>query len=432
MAIGDTFEELFGGPLPNSSYLDRLSDASFVSPSGVEFAFKFDEVSREGSKKLSISEILDSDQSLLQDQGNKAIMYPMSIYFTGKDYDLIADQFFIALSEKYSVDKTGKLNHPRWGQILVSPVTWKQSENFVSGSGFARFDVPFVRVYPGDAPFSQEASLAGTQTIADKMKAATEDIFDNVLLDSVRDASNFAGRIANSFGLVNGVISGLVSSQQELLDEIEKISDGFNFLIDDVADNAYILMFQTQKMMDLPSNLRDDTQLRVNRFQDLFNLLITGNQNDDAQNENVQKNNVVLLESLAGYANAQMVVSASNTTYATRNQILDSILNIITTYNTFNDELNNNSTNDYPGDHNFLSNLADLNKKTVELLLNISFDLPAEKIIVLKNADDPINLCYKYYGKIDLETIQFFADTNYLVNDEFIELAAGREIVIYG
>ena len=432
MAIGDTLKEVSGGPLPNRSYLDRLSNASFVTPSGVEFDFKFDEVSRDGSKKISLSEILDSNQSIAQDQGNKAILYPMSIYFTGKDYDLISDQFFIGLSEKYKTSNPGILNHPRWGRILVFPMTFKQSESLVSGSRVGRFDVSFVRIYPGEAPVSEEASLRDITNIADKLKAATEAIFDNVLLFAVRHVADFSGRVANSFGLVTGVISGLVSSQQALLDEIENLGDSFNSLLDDVADNAYLLVFQTQRMMDLPSNLKDDTLLRINRFKDLFDLLITGNQNDTAQDKNIQKNSVIMLESLAGYAIAQMVVSASNTTYSTRSQVLGSIETIFNSYNTFNNELNNNSTSEYSGDHNFLLNLANLSKQAITLLLNVAFDLPAEKIFILQDASDPISLAYKYYGKIDLETIQFFADTNYLVNNEFIELPAGREIIVYG
>ena len=55
-----------------AEWLDRLrTEASYVSPSGVESFFKFDIVSRDGGKKASIHEILNSNDAIIQDQGNR-------------------------------------------------------------------------------------------------------------------------------------------------------------------------------------------------------------------------------------------------------------------------------------------------------------------------------------------------------------------------
>ena len=74
-------------------YLDRLREAGYRSPSGVEFIFQFQDLERTGSKKAPIHEFPQQDLPEVQDLGQAAVHFGIKAVFTGEDYDLTADDF---------------------------------------------------------------------------------------------------------------------------------------------------------------------------------------------------------------------------------------------------------------------------------------------------------------------------------------------------
>ncbi len=130
------------------SYLDRLRPASFIAPDSTEFFFLIDSLERSGGKKGATQEILDSGESISQDQGNQTETFTAPIYFPGPDYDLDADPFYAALGQQYSQSNPGILKHPRWGDINVFPFPWSQSEELIDGSQISRIAVTFREVFP--------------------------------------------------------------------------------------------------------------------------------------------------------------------------------------------------------------------------------------------------------------------------------------------
>jgi hypothetical protein len=57
------------------------------------------------------------------------------------------------------------------------------------------------------------------------------------------------------------------------------------------------------------------------------------------------------------------------------------------------------------------------------------FDLKSKLIYILSNPSDPITETWKLYK--DMDELEFFIQSNNLVEDEFIELPSGRELVAY-
>ena len=150
------------------SYLDRLRACHYITPSGNGFELQFTELSRSGAKKAAVHEFPQSDTPEIQDLGNTGQRFPLTAVFDGPDYDLAADSFVEGLSEK----GPGKLHHPRWGDMLALPLSWKQSERFVDGMGRAEFDVEFARVdeirYP-ITTVSIESDLADSLNVTAEM-----------------------------------------------------------------------------------------------------------------------------------------------------------------------------------------------------------------------------------------------------------------------
>ena len=128
------------------AWVDRLREGSFTSPSGIISNFKVDILSRIGGKKASNHEILNKDEAIPQDQGNRSTAYPLEIYFTGENGDQEADVFYASLRERYSAAAPGILRHPRWGDLNVMPFEFQQVEQFVTGAGIFRVPVEFREI----------------------------------------------------------------------------------------------------------------------------------------------------------------------------------------------------------------------------------------------------------------------------------------------
>ena len=62
-------------------WVDRFRQASFPSPPGMESNFKVDFLTGVGGRKASNHEILNKNEAIPQDQGNRSTSYPMEIYF---------------------------------------------------------------------------------------------------------------------------------------------------------------------------------------------------------------------------------------------------------------------------------------------------------------------------------------------------------------
>lgn len=418
------------------NYESRKLPFTFTSPSGATFDLQYDRLEREGGKKASTNEVLDSDVSVTQDQGNNADRYPVDVYFTGDDYDLIADGFWAALSERYSVLNPGIIVHPRWGPIEVIPIKFKQSESFVDGKRRANFSVDFIRVYPFGGIFETVtlvvSQVVGLVTVL-KSGALTE-----LILNTIENIQAIVPALRESVLSVTTGLKDLLSLNTDSLDKIKKIElDSDDLLSNADADNIKLVIGQIFELLDIPSQLTDITSSKNNAYTSIIEDLINDNFNGGDISKEVKKNKAIMMERLTGYAVASQCVGALTTEYSTRAQTIKAIDVINASYESFNNALESASVNSsiktaFSGSYDFLSTLDEIVRTSTAILLNKSFESPIEKSIVLKGQSDPVTLCYEYYGKVDNETIQFFLESNNISGNEFLELQSGREIFIYG
>jgi len=120
-------------------FLSRLRTGSFISPETTTVQeFLTDVISKKGGKKIATVEIVDSNESVSQDFGNITDTYPVSMYFTGDDFDTQLTDFEKLLKEHYTQDSPGYLRHPLWGDINVFPTSWESSIELISGIGIGK------------------------------------------------------------------------------------------------------------------------------------------------------------------------------------------------------------------------------------------------------------------------------------------------------
>jgi len=393
-------------------------------------SFHTDTLTKKGGKKLSTHEIVDSDESITQDQGNKTDTFSFAIYFINDEFDESLSEFESLLRERYSVDAPGILRHPLWGDILVCPVSWEPTIELVNGIGVGKMNVEFIQMFQRRYPESTLNNINNVSNDLDEMS----------LIDSAAAMAVSAASAANNVaGKIKGVV-GIIASAAEFLEKIEDDVAAFqneiNNMIDDVSGNILEILLTTQRLMRAPSRFADATQNKINVYRKMCSDIINEIKDEKESDPVNLRNNAILMQTFAGFAVGTLGESALYTTYQTRTGVASAIDSLNDALDEYNTALSAARTNglasvEYSGDHNFQSLLFDLIARSKYILTSKSFSLKAEKRFKLNNRSDIITLCYENYGLVDSDTLTYFIDTNNISRDEFIELPTGREIVAY-
>lgn len=418
------------------SYLDRLRPASFITPQGDEIFFLVNTLERSGGKKGVTQEILDSDESISQDQGNKATSFVVPTYFIGADYDLLADVFYQALELNYTQDNPGFFLHPRWGDIPVLPFVWSQREELISGAMIGRIDVTFRRVFPTSFPTTEGLSISEALANIDLLEAETLEIAGGINVSTAQSIANIAGKIRNAIGVITDALGEIADTVQAVTDTFEAIQSEIDTLIDDVAGNIVNIMSATQRLIRAPGRIFDQTLNKINSYKDMVTDLADGFFDENETSPVNNKNNAIMMQLVSGFSVVATAEAGSFTDFTARLSAISAIDIINEAAQSFSDTFQDartegDVTTEYSGDHNFFSLSGDTVKRINEIILNQAFDLKAEKRFVLKNNSDILSLAYENYKSVSDETIDFFIDTNRFVDNEYIEIPAGREIVVY-
>lgn len=405
------------------SVLDRIRPASFIDADGTEHFFEVDNLERTTSKKGDVQEILDSDESITQDQGLKVWKFTMDAYFTGPDYDIATDAFVAGLSLKYSQDNPGILKHPRWGDINVFPMGISQKEELVKGAFVGHVTVPFVEIFPQVFPTSDLQSLLDSLLNLDEMEEESEEI-----ADGITNNANTNSKLGSAIG----TISKAISDGTDKFNTIQATANGLVDTLSDVVDTIATI----QRLIRAPGQFIAQTLARVNGYLEMIDGLVNGFDDVNETSPISRKDNVKMMQLVAGFGVGGLCEAAAFTDYSIRSEAITAIEKINEGFEIFDTGFNNarttgNVSEEYSGDHNFWSLLLDTIRGINQFILTSAFDLAAEKTITLKTNSDIITECYNAYGNVDDDTMDFFILTNRFIDGEYEEIPAGREIVAY-
>jgi prophage DNA circulation protein len=204
--------------------------------------FFTDTLTKKGGKKTSTHEIVDSDESITQDQGNKTDTFPLAIYFTNDEFDESLNEFESLLRERYSIDAPGILRHPLWGDITVCPTSWEPTIELVSGIGVGKITVEFIQMFPRKYP---ESTLNNTDI-------ASSDLDEMSLIDSAASmavsAASAASNVAGKVQAVVGVISSSAEFLEKVEDEMTALQNEISNMIDDVGGNILEILLKARSV----------------------------------------------------------------------------------------------------------------------------------------------------------------------------------------
>jgi prophage DNA circulation protein len=388
------------------SFLDRLRECRYVSPSGVEFTPLFDDVERSGGKKLAVHELPFRDIADVQEFGEQAETFSMDLYFTGADYDLTADAFYAALREK----GRGTLKHPRWGDRTVLPSKRGQVEKFVDEVWIARIHVDFI-----EAP--DPASLTITSTTAAAISSAA-DVAQEIIAAS---APASLGAIESAATSVKA--SWLVTTAMAALKFIASIGEGISAAMTS-AQRAFERDVNTMIGNDLPALF--DTICTIYRYPAQVEADIKSK---------VQAYSDLLQQSIDAFGGLVVEVCAllGITTAAAESTSTGGITSradAMDAYNLLTDLAERAfETVDGYVDPSTLAAVRQIVSDARARLLVESYSLPTERTMVLTETLTPVQLAAQFYD--DPEQYPRVIAENALADDLIFAVPAGFEVRWY-
>ena len=404
---------------------EHIRQAIYESPSGKTFTLLFNDVSRSGGKKASIHELTQQNTAYIQDLGNTAVRFPFSCYLLGDDYNTQSDALFDALSEK----GPGIFQHPRYGNIVVLPLTWIQSEDLVAGVGRANFDIEFITV--SEAVGFPKTSVAIEETIAsdtDEAMSALSEIFATEFSPvSASDRSicqtNALSDISEWKSSANAIVAGTDDdSLGDIASQFDALIRDFELYIDDYLDGPTLFIEKFTSILRLPAQAAGRISAKVSAYYGGIQNAINSVPTSLAQALVYVSN---LFGLVSGAAQASTIGDIISRQDAVR---ISEMLSDLQADAQSGIEAAETATG-FVAPVTIMAVLADVISQARDALIVTAYDLRNERVLILEASRTPLDLVYELYGSLD--NLDEFITTNNLQGDAIILIPAGTKVVWY-
>lgn len=401
---------------------ERLREAAYTAPSGIRQRFTYEDVSRSTEKKTTVFRFPDHDGSFVQDTGRGPRRYPLRCIFHGDDCDLQARAFEGLLEER----GPGVLEHPAYGARDVVPTgEIKRRDDLVSAANQTIIEVEFFETT--DLTFPRSQDHPGDEVIAaiDSYNEAAADQFARIAqVEEAADRADLRGTYNNLLDTATATLRPLANAQRQARETFDDIETSINRGIDVLIRDPLSLAFQTSQLIQAPAKALQSIESRLDAYEDLADSILSG-RGADTSNQLAAKD---LHASGAVSGSATSAVNHQfdrrNQAFATAERVLDKFADLQEWREGQFDRTDNVDTG------NAYQELQRAVALTAGYLVEISFDLSEERLLVTDRPRTIIDLCAELYGEVD-SRLDYFIRTNDLAGTDILEVPAGSRIVYY-
>ena len=410
------------------SWEDRLKEAAYTSPSGNRFVFEYENVSQEVEKKTTAFTFPNKDGAFIQDLGRAGRTFPFTVFFSGADYDTIADNFLLALEEKGA----GKLEHPRYGDRIVVPTgSISIREDLATGANQAAFSVTFSETIENITfPSSSKSTTDALSNSASEFQTSAADQFaSDIQLDNASEAIALQNTAANSVAVI-GSLEEITKQDSNINASFKTIKAAYEEQVKNVATEAGDTALQAILLTRTPARIVTDIKNEIAIYTTMIDGIITaGIANPDGttnpRNTYLYKN---LLASAGLIALSEVPLFSIINTRPEAVSAANSIQDLFDDLKEWQD--GNIESLDIISPHEAYYNLLVTITQAVIYLINLSFELPQERIVTLQNDRNLIEFLASV--GLDVETnIDNFIQWNNLTGDEIEILPRGMVVTYY-
>jgi prophage DNA circulation protein len=410
------------------AWQDDVQEGAYTPLDGTRHVYQFEDLRQHVELRGSTYDFVDADGTFVQRTGNSGDSYPMRIYLTGPEYNLAADAFLEALR----APGVGVLAHPIHGTRDVVPLgRVVRRDDLKTAANQAIFEVTFWETIRTLFPSGQtDPASQVLQAVGDYNVAQAAEFEEVIVLGTAIETVALQSRVDALLSAAQAQLAPIAAATQEVADQFEDIFDSVNNSIQVLVGDPLTLAFQVNQLLQAPGRSialwSDKLQGYRNLAQSIFGQEPRVSGNDSQENNAFHADDLSAAGALTG-----AIVGAVNNTFATRPQALEAAQDLLALSDDLNvwreanfDSLNETDTGDSYQQWQNATALA------AGFLVQISFSLAQERVIILDRARTIVDLSAELYGTID-DRLDFLIDTNDLTGDEIRELPIGRAVKYY-
>lgn len=423
------------------TWKNRLRQAAYFPPESPNtgLPFEYEDVSRETDKRTAPFEFPNVDGAYVQDNGFGSQKFPLRCIFSGPDCDVLASEFEAALLQTGA----GRLSHPLYGEFDVVPFgAIGRSDNLKSGGNQSVVTVTFWQTTRLVYPTTQLDARSLLQQSTDEFVST---VGPAQFEDSVDTSDSFfRANLKEKTQAVLGTVEGALRTASEATEDVNRAfrdaQDAINLSLDILVGQPLNLAQQLCNLIALPGRAITGFADRLAGYQRFARTLFDSKAGDPASalgfgialEATNTANDFYLTDLNAGAAINGALVAVLETEFETRTQALEAAVSIVELFDEFVTwreagyaALECDVGTAYQG-------LQEGVALAAGLIVEISFTLLPERVLVLQRRRTLIDVASQVYGAVDDDTLNRLINTNDLTGSQILELEAGDRIVYYG
>jgi hypothetical protein len=450
------------------TWRDRRGEAAYTSPGGTRAKFEYMDLSRETPLKTAQFDFPGIDNSYIQQNGFGSREYPLRCIFWGGQSDLEATVFETMLLEK----GVGRLEHPTYGTFNVVPVgRVVRRDSPRDAANQSTVDVTFFTttgtVYPsaGTNPKADILSTLGGFDIA-----IAQQYGSSCDISSVVKKQNLLATVKAGIATVEATLGEVASAVTTVDNAFHDAVSVLNYGLDVLVGQPLQLALQVSNVIKAPGRALTGIGSRLDAYGNLATSIFgssaghpenvtslgqaLSSRTTKASND-FHTASLFAMCAVGGMINAAVAdpigpttpastVSSqahplTSRTFQTKPQALAAAAQILALFDAtvaWRDagfqalgSVDAVSVGQLDTGEAYQA-LRDAAARAAGFLVDVSFSLLSERVIVLDRNRTIIDLAAEIYGAVD-SRLDFLIETNNLSGDDILELRAGKQILYY-
>lgn len=398
----------------------------------------YEDLDRNRSENASVFKFAEKSGAFIQRLSSGQDIYPLTIIFSGPDYDLIAEDFW----QKTKEPGVFLLEHPRFtGLKRVQLMTIRQRIAAKSGDNQSTFDIVLHETLELTAPSTAKDATAQVLESAEEVNEEGAKAFaDNAVLDNPSALSRLEERLNNFLDDINETFEAIAAKEASIKTAFDAQFLSAKSAVDNVLAKPLELANNIAVFITTVSRVKTEVQTRIQQYKDLAEDTIDTVRLDivDTLDDAVNKASQAIL-SLNSILSGMAQSAVSSATYGTRGEVInviddivdiaDETIEVLDEYSEhFNEEVD-------PVNRRFeitdaVRTVSELTSLVTAQLFAVAFTLKQERIITLDRDRDVYTLTHELYGFTE-DNLALFIETNQIKSDELFIIPQGTEIVYY-
>lgn len=415
------------------AWIDEIVEAKYTSPSGLEFIFKYQEVSKETDLKTATFTFPGRDGAYIQSLGIGGRRFPLACYFFGENCFQEATAFEDALGES----GYGELQHPIYGVRKVIPTgSIKRTDNLVTALNQSLVDIVFSETiidetFPSSSVLSEDIIAADFDAFSE---AAAQEFVEYMNPANISESIKVQVVMMEQAMMIKESLSDIIKLNSEVWTEFQTIYSSLEKSLDDFVNNKLTIARQIIRLVKLPGKIVTSALVKIEGYTNMANEIMRVFSRDPVGIGNIKNQfiatRLTLQAAITSIISGVALTATSGVAFFSRGDAVESTAILLELFDKTiifcDDKVKKNLFVDVAEGYEQMYKVV---SEGTQFIIDSSFSLPARRIIKLGRDRNIIELLTELYGNVS-RMDEFIID-NKLTIDDIEILSMGKEVEYY-